>query len=44
MIVMSATGMRTRTLNPAKAALGAALRGLSLRIVNPVPATLEEGA
>ena len=41
---MSATGRAVGTLNPAKTALGAALRGLSLRIVNPVPATLEEGA
>ena len=41
---MSATGRAARTLNPAKSAASAALRGLSLRIVNPVPATLEEGA
>ena len=40
---MSATGMRTRTTIPAKAALGAALRGISLRIVNPVRLTLERG-
>ena len=41
---MSATGMRTRTTTHAKTAASAALRGLSLRIVNPVPATLEGGA
>ena len=44
MIVMSATGRAARTTIRAKATSSAALRGISLRIVKPVPATLEGGA